>query len=380
MKRALYVIGAAILFAGAFGFAQTSGPATQSATRPNRRRMPTTYPGMVKDAETGQYYTPQKHSEYAFGADISSTFQLEQNGKVFKDDDGVGKPVLTILKGHGYNWVRLRVCVEPARLPQTTAYTVAAAKAAKAAGYHWLLDIHYSNGWADPTNEPIPAAWQGLSHEELVKAVFEYTRDMIGAFAKEDVLPDVVQVGNEVSNGFMWPSAKLPEHWDDFADLLRAGVNGVDAGRGDHVRPKVMIHVDHGGNMEKTGVFFDKIESYGIPYDVIGFSFYPWSHGNLMDLRDNLAFAAGRYHKDVFVVETGYYYQPSQYFRETAGPFPETPEGQAGWLEAVNKVVMEVPENRGMGVFWWELGVEWWAGGSGVFFGGWGRGADYSCV
>ncbi len=188
----------------------------------------------------------------------------------------------------------------------------------------------------------------------LVNTVYEYTRDTIAAFAKEDALPDIVQVGNEVGNGFLWPSGKLPEHWDDFADLIYAGINGVDAGRGNHRRPRIMIHVDHGGNIDKTRAFFDKLNSYQIPYDVIGFSFYPWSHGNLMDLRDNLAFAANTYHKDVMVVETGYYYEPSRYFRETLGPFPETPEGQAAWLGAVNTVVMDVPEHRGTGVFFWE--------------------------
>ncbi|HVS71776.1 MAG TPA: glycosyl hydrolase 53 family protein [Phycisphaerae bacterium] len=360
-KRNLLIASAALLLA-AVGFGQTvttpsAPPSTTSPARGRGRgfgRAPTTGPGMVKDPATGQYFTPMHHAEYAFGADLSSTFGLEASGKVFKDVDGTAKPAVQILKDHGYNWVRLRVCVEPATLPQTTEYTVAAAKRVKALGMHWLLDIHYSNAWADPTNEPTPRAWQGLSHAELVKTLYEYTRDTIAAFAKEDALPDIIQVGNEVSNGFLWPNAKLPEHWDDFADLIYAGINGIDAGRGNHVRPKIMIHVDHGGNVDKTRAFFDKLNSYDIPYDMIGFSFYPWSHGNLLDLKANLAFASQTYGKDVMVVETGYYYEPSRYFRQTPGPFPETPEGQAQWLDAVNNIVMNVPGGRGKGVFWWE--------------------------
>jgi arabinogalactan endo-1,4-beta-galactosidase len=354
--------GAVALLIGAVAVLQAAPPvatAPATGTAPARGRgrggfrAPTTGPGMVKDEATGQYFTPMQHAEYAFGADISSTFDLETKGKVFKDN-GVAKPAMQILKDHGYNWVRLRVCVEPARLPQTTAYTVEAAKQAKKLGMHWLLDFHYSNAWADPTNEPTPANWQGLSHAELVKTLYAYTRDTIEAFAKEDALPDVIQVGNEVSNGFLWPNAKLPEKWDDFADLIYAGVNGIDAGRGNHRRPRIMIHVDHGGDIPKTRAFFDKLHTYDIPYDMIGFSFYPWSHGTLMDLKANLAFAASTYNKDVVVVETGYYYEPSQYFRQTPGPFPETPEGQAEWLDAVNKIVMAVPNERGKGVFWWE--------------------------
>jgi hypothetical protein len=124
-----------------------------------------------------------------------------------------------------------------------------------AAGHSLFKRVGGSNERADADGVA------GMSHEELVKAVYDYTRETIGAFAKEDVLPDVVQVGNEVSNGFMWPSGKLPEHWDDFAELLYAGINGVDAGRGNHARPRIMIHVDHGGNVDKTRAFFDKINT-----------------------------------------------------------------------------------------------------------------------
>jgi arabinogalactan endo-1,4-beta-galactosidase len=338
----------------------STAPATSTAPARGRGRggfrAPTTGPGMIKDESTGQYFTPMQHAEYAFGADVSSTFGLETNGKVFKDTDGQARPLLQILKNHGYNYVRLRVCVEPVnpQTPQTPAYDIAYAKEAKKLGMKLLLDFHYANGWADPRNEPIPAAWANLSQPELVQTVFNYTRDTIAAFAKEDVLPDIIQVGNEVSNGFMMPNAKLPENWNTFADLVYAGVNGIDAGRGNHRRPRIMIHVDHGGDIPKTRAFFDKLNTYDIPYDVIGFSFYPWSHGTLVDLKANLAFAANTYGKDVIVVETGYYYEPSQYFRQTPGPFPETPEGQAQWLEALNKIVMEVPNGHGKGVFWWE--------------------------
>ena len=157
------------------------------------------------------------------------------------------------------------------------------------------------------------------------------------------------------------PAGQLPEHWDDFADLIYAGVNGVDAGRGNGKRPKIMIHVDHGGDVPKTPAFFDKITSYDIPFDVIGFSFYPWSHGTLMDLKANFAFTATTYHKDVMLVETGYCNSPSSYFSVSPGPYPETPEGQAQFMAVVNEIIMNVPEGRGKGIFYWEpsdMGLE----------------------
>jgi arabinogalactan endo-1,4-beta-galactosidase len=299
--------------------------------------------------------------DFAFGADLSYLKQVEDAGVVFKED-GKPKPGLQIFHDHGYNWIRLRVCVEPATLPNNIEYTRTLALAAKKMGYKFLLDFMYSNSWADPIHQPPPKAWEPMSHAERVKALFEYTRDTVAAFRDADVLPDMIQVGNEIGNGILWPDAELadgrgasmPENWDKLADYLNAGINGIDAGRGNNKRPKIMLHVDHGGDIPKTRNFFDHIRSYDIPYDVIGFSFYPWSHGTLIDLRNNFAFASRECDKDVMLVETGYYYQPSRYFRELPGPFPETPDGQRQWLEEVTQVVMQVPGDRGKGVFWWE--------------------------
>jgi arabinogalactan endo-1,4-beta-galactosidase len=171
-------------------------------------------------------------------------------------------------------------------------------------------------------------------------------------------MPDMVQIGNEVTGGMLWPDGKLPGHWKNFADYIRAGIKGVDAGSGNGPPPKIMIHIDTGGSISKTKYFFDNLNHYHIHYDVIGLSYYSWWQGSLMDLRENLAFTANRYHKDIIVVETAYHWRPS---RETAGrpePFPETPEGQRDFLDAVANVVMDTPDSHGRGVFWWEPAVE----------------------
>lgn len=297
----------------------------------------------------------QEHADHAFGADVSFLKQLEDRGVKFKAG-GVERPGLQILREHGYNWIRLRLCVEPVGrgLPNDLAYTLALARSARELGYKFFLTFHYSNAWADPTNEPIPAAWKDLAPEQLVDAVFAYSRDAIAAFRDAGLMPDMVGIGNEVSNGTMWPTGKLPENWDTFAALIYAGINGVDAGRGNLRRPRILIHVDHGGDQYLTKTFFDRFDSYGIPYDVIGVSFYPWSHGTLVDLRANLRYIAEELRKDVMLIETGYYYTPSRYFRDSPPPFPEAPEGQKQWLVAVNEAVMGTPQGRGKGVFWWE--------------------------
>jgi arabinogalactan endo-1,4-beta-galactosidase len=131
----------------------------------------------------------------------------------------------------------------------------------------------------------------------------------------------------------------------------------VEAGCGTNSHPKIMIHIDQGGNVAKTKYFFDKLNRYGIGYDVIGFSYYPWWHGTLMDLRENLAFAAKEYGKDIIVVETAYYWKPNRETGDRVGPFPETPAGQREFLDEVTRVVLAVPNGRGKGVFWWEPAV-----------------------
>lgn len=292
-------------------------------------------------------------ADYAIGADLSFLKQVEGQGTVFKDN-GQAKSGLQIFKNHGYNWVRLRLFHTPTQLPNNLEYTIATAKEAKKLGFKFLLNYHYSDTWADPGKQYIPKAWQGKSHAELVQAVFEYTRDTIIAFRDANALPDMVQVGNEVIHGMLWPDGKLPDNWDNFAELMKAGINGVDVGRGDDQRPLIMVHIDRGGDKKGTKAFFDKWNSYGVDYDVIGQSYYPWWHGTLLDLRDNLIFMANAYRKDIILVETAYYWKPSRYFREHEPPFPETPEGQKQWLEEVNHIVMDTPNGRGKGVFWWE--------------------------
>ena len=171
-------------------------------------------------------------ADYAVGADVSFLRQAEERGTVFKDQ-GVAKPGLQIFKDHGYNWVRLRIFHTPTQLPNNLAYTLATAKEAKKLGFKFLLDFHYSDTWADPQKQFLPKAWEGKTHAELTQAVFEYTRDTVAAFREAGVLPDMVQPGNEISHGMLWPDGKLPGQWDNFAELLKAGIRGVDAGRGD---------------------------------------------------------------------------------------------------------------------------------------------------
>ncbi|NQU85832.1 MAG: glycosyl hydrolase 53 family protein [Mariniphaga sp.] len=293
-----------------------------------------------------------KAQTYAVGADLSFLKQAEDDGIEFKEN-GEAKPGLEIFKDHGYNWIRLRLFHTPTRLPNSLEYTIALAIEAKEMGFKFLLDYHYSDTWADPGKQFLPVAWEEFSHEELVEAVYEYTKETMIAFREAGAFPDMVQVGNEISNGMLWPDGKLPENWDNFAELQQAGINGVYAGCENTPAPKIMVHIDKGGNWEFTKKWFDKFHTYKIDYDIIGQSYYPWWHGSLLDLRECLNFTAELYKKDIIVVEAAYNWTPREYVDKLA-PFPETPEGQKEFWDEVNKVILSVPDNRGVGVYWWE--------------------------
>ena len=291
-------------------------------------------------------------AQYMIGADVSFLGQAESRGGTFKDNGAV-KPPLEILKDRGYNWIRLRVFVNPTDLPNNLQYTIALARTAKGLGFKFLLDLHYSDTWAEPRQQYPPNAWKGMDHKRLVKAVFEYTRDTINSFREAGVLPDMVQIGNEVNRGILWPDGKLPQHWEHFADLLKAGINGVEEGHGTVPRPKIMIHINHGDDKKETKHFLDKLASYQAPFDLIGLSYYPFWQGTLNDLRQNLNIMATAYHKDIVLAEVAYCWSPS-FYKTRKGPFPESPEGQKLFLRAVNEIVQQTPDNRGKGIIWWE--------------------------
>lgn len=294
--------------------------------------------------------------EYMIGADLSFLKDAEDKGFVFKDN-GTEKSGLDIFKSHGYNWIRLRLFHNPEvgayQLPNDLEYTIALAKAAKTKGYKFLLDYHYSDTWADPQKQFMPKAWEGLSQPELAHAVYEYTLETMLAFKQAGVYPDMVQVGNEISNGMIWPNGKLPDNWDNFAALLQSGINGVKASCGTDKCPKIMVHIDKGGDKAFTKYFYDKVASYGIEFDVIGQSYYPWWHGNLLQLRECLNFTALEYNKDIVLVEVAYNFNPQEY-KDKPAPFPETPQGQKDFLEEVNTIILNIPNHKGVGIFWWE--------------------------
>ncbi|WP_207513748.1 beta-galactosidase GalA [Longitalea luteola] len=271
----------------------------------------TIHPGTPTPVNTAPHPFPvskgiSRPVEKMLGADISFLPQLEARGIKFSDG-GMEKDAIQILKDHGINYIRLRIFNNPARDSGYSPgrgfcdleHTKAMAKRVKAAGMKWLLDLHYSDTWADPGKQYKPAAWRGKPFPELKQAVYDYTKDVMQALKDQGTTPDMVQVGNEINHGMIWPEGNIG-NLDSLAQLIYAGINGVKV-----VSPStpIMLHVALGGQNDECVLFYDNMLQRQVPFDVIGLSYYPKWHCTLEDLHYNLNDLARRYDKDVIVVE-----------------------------------------------------------------------------
>ncbi len=299
--------------------------------------------------------------EFLIGADISAAATLEKGGAVYRENNEPND-LFAILKNNGFNTIRLRIFVNPNKeniVTNDLPYTLDLAKRTKAHNMKLLLNFHYSDTWADPQKQFKPAAWANMPFDELKQTVQSYTASVIEAFKKENVLPEMVQIGNEITPGMLWPDGRVggdyenDTQWDKFTSLLKAGIAGVRQGAGDS-KVLIMLHIDQGGKKGVSKWFFDNINKRQVPYDIIGVSFYPWWHGKIEDLNDNLNYIATELKKDVVVVETGYPYASNDRMKPSENQqFPLTPQGQYDLLYTVTKTVLAAPGNHGRGVFYW---------------------------
>lgn len=298
------------------------------------------------------------------GADLSFTQQLENNGAVFKDN-GTQQDILDIFKNHGLNIVRLRLWYHPQDGYNDLSHTLAMARRIKAKGLKLLLDFHYSDTWADAGHQTKPAAWQSLSYSVLKDSVYQYTKRVITSLKNQNTMPSIVQIGNEVTSGMLWDTGKVggsydnATQWSQFAALLNSGIKGVKD-VSDTV--KIMIHIDRGGDYSGAKWFFDNLNAQGVSYDIIGLSYYPWWHGSLTDLTNNLDQLAARYHKPILIAETAYpwtlgYNDNVNNIVGNLGQllpgYPATVDGQKSYLDKVFNIVRNVPDNLGIGVVYW---------------------------
>jgi arabinogalactan endo-1,4-beta-galactosidase len=305
----------------------------------------------------------EKANDFVKGGDISLLQRIDDTGYEYKSDGEV-KDALEIFKEHGFNYMRLRLFHSPnGRGPVVNSldYTIKLAKRIKKAEMKFLLNFHYSDTWADPGHQRKPKAWEDLSFAELERAVYEYTKDVIVKFKEEGVLPEMVQVGNEITPGFLWDEGKIyregkEPNWKDFTTLLKAGVKGVKDAIGEGECVEIMIHVDNGASKAKCRHFYDKMLEYDVPFDVIGVSYYPWWHGTMEELKENLTFMSKTYERDIYVVEAAYpwaWKYPDPERKNLTPPFPVSKEGQANFFKQLLETTRNIPGENVKGVFYW---------------------------
>ena len=274
-----------------------------------------------------------KIEQEMLGADISFLPQLEARGLKFHDD-GIERDAIEILKNHGFNYIRLRVFVNPENEKGYSPekgfcgldYTLQMAKRIKDAGLNLLLDFHYSDTWADPQKQFKPKAWEGLEFNELTSTLKDYTKSVLTQLKDQGTMPEMVQIGNEVNHGIVWPEGHI-SNLDNLAALLKAGTEAV---REVDNNTTVMMHLALGGQNEETTFWFDNMIARGVEFDIIGLSYYPIWHCTLDDLNSNMLDLIDRYQKDINVVE------------------------YSAFKKAVNDMVFNLPKDRGNGTCIWE--------------------------
>ena len=302
------------------------------------------------------------------GADLSTLQRAEDLGAKYYNQNGTQGDPLQILKAAGMNYVRLRVWVNPASGYNNQSKVVAFGKQVKAAGLKLLVDFHYSDTWADPGKQFTPAAWNGHSLSQLETDVYQYTFNVCNALKAAGATPDMVQVGNEINAGMLWPVGKLTGGtggWSNLAGLLISGYNAVKAVSSS---TQVMLHIANGGQHDQAIWWFDEAKAFGVNWDVSGVSYYSYWSGSFSGLQSTLNDMASRYGKPVVVAETAYPFtlnnadstgnSISSSSQLTSG-YPATEAGQRANFLAVVNALKAVPNGRGLGYFYWE--ASWYA-------------------
>lgn len=296
--------------------------------------------GCSKDISAPQFPDEPMNAGFAKGADVSWVSEMEDDGIKFYNNAGAAQDLFTILKGKGMNSIRLRAWVNPANGYNNTADMVEKAVRAKNAGYRVMLDLHYSDTWADPGNQNKPAAWANLSFAALKTTVGTYTVGVMNALKDKGITPEWVQVGNETNDGMLWNDGKTSVSMKNFAELVNAGYNAVKSVSSSS---KVIVHLSNGYDNNLYRWMFDGLKANGAKWDVIGMSLYPtastWQNLNKQCLA-NMNDMVARYGSEVMLCEVGM-------------PATEAAASKAFLTDIILKT-NSVDGKKGLGVFYWE--------------------------
>jgi len=311
--------------------------------------------------------------DFAMGVDASMVLKVEEQGGVYYNADGVEQDVFQIMADHGVNFFRVRIWNNPFNKygegfgggDVNVDRAIEMATRAKAAGMNVMVDLHYSDFWADPDTQTVPTKWAAYTKAELITAVGTFTTATLNQFKNAGIRVDAIQLGNEINNGLLFPSGKIDwsspaEGYDFVCDVLKSGISAAKA-----VNKNIytVIHLANGGSKDEFNDYFAEVESRGVDYDIIGASYYPYYHGTLEELQANLDNVSSKYKKPVIIAEMSYGFtdEANEFAANTyssqvedAGKFLTSIQGQATAIHDVIEVLSKVPDNRGLGIFYWE--------------------------
>ncbi|MBO4659949.1 MAG: glycosyl hydrolase 53 family protein, partial [Prevotella sp.] len=215
----------------------------------------------------------QTEEPFWLGADISGTTELEAYGVKLYNNKGEIRENTALMKELGLNAIRLRVWVNPRGGFSSKEDVLEMAKRAKYYDMAIMIDFHYSDWWADPGKQPIPAAWQYFSYGEMQYALAAHTRETLQLLKDNHIDVRWVQVGNETTHGFLWPMGRAEENMEQYAGLTEAGYKAVKSVYPDAT---VIVHLDAGCDPQRYDFIFDGLKKYGAHWDMIGISVYPF--------------------------------------------------------------------------------------------------------
>ena len=320
------------------------------------------------------------------GIDASTYLEELEHGARYYDGDRTIDP-LDAFRAGGVEYMRIRIWNDPksaAGEPYLAgncdlSHYLRFARLCKDKGYKLLMDLHYSDFWADPGKQMIPKAWAHMDVAEMEKAVYGFTKACLEAAVAADVTPDMIQVGNEITNGFLWPVGRLENpdgtrgNYENFCRLVKAG---TQACREVLPQAKIVLHLERSNDQAVYEEFFTEMEKAEISYDIIGASYYPYWHGTPQELFANLD-NCRKFGKERMVMELGYGFTTEGYSLNGASQrlvidadrayvpgfteqYPVTPEGQAAF---VRDFLAQAGERGISGVFYWE---PLWLPGEGI--------------
>lgn len=322
--------------------------------------------------------------EFLCGADLSSLQQYEDSCVIFFDEDkNQISDVITFFAEKKLDCVRFRIWVNPElseKKINKTYYcnlenTIKMAKRVKDAGMKILLDFHYSDYWADPANQNLPVKWEenlssknyDAAKEELQKIVFNYTTESLKRFKDSNIEVDYVQIGNEITNGILFPYGSIKQKGSDvqkFSDVASILKEGISAIKNIFPNAKIILHIDSSGDLSRCLWWFSCAQKSNLDYDIIGLSYYSlWQGTDLSKLENCVKTLSQKFDKSVFIVETSYPFSLgwkdnlSNLYgmkNQLISGFEASIQGQKSYFEELCALMKRSVKDHLSAVFWWE--------------------------